>query len=207
MFRARHLHEERLFECYLAEHAGEPMEPPAAEHLADCAECAARYADLRRFMEGLRSEADHELDEVFPAERLRVQQQQIARRIDHMGHAARIISFPGRVPDRPAPATRSRVARRWLAGAAAAGLMMGVGLGSFLYRDAPAPEAETVPASAIFGPAEPPIVRTRAPEVVNDLDFLSELEIALERPNTPELLALDELTPHVREVRISRASW
>jgi hypothetical protein len=43
--------------------------------------------------------------------------------------------------------------------------------------------------------------------VVNDLDFLSELEIALERPNTPELLALDELTPHVREVRISRASW
>jgi hypothetical protein len=31
--------------------------------------------------------------------------------------------------------------------------------------------------------------------------FLSELELALERPHTSELVALDELTPHVREVR------
>jgi hypothetical protein len=36
---------------------------------------------------------------------------------------------------------------------------------------------------------------------VNDA-FLSELELALERPHTRELVALDELTPHVREVRV-----
>jgi hypothetical protein len=29
---------------------------------------------------------------------------------------------------------------------------------------------------------------------------MSELELALEQPNTPELSALDALTPHVREV-------
>ena len=34
--------------------------------------------------------------------------------------------------------------------------------------------------------------------------FLSDLEIALERPHTRELLAFDALTPHVREIRDTR---
>ena len=39
---------------------------------------------------------------------------------------------------------------------------------------------------------------------LNELNekFLSELEIALERPHTPELVAIDDLTPHVREIRV-----
>jgi hypothetical protein len=37
---------------------------------------------------------------------------------------------------------------------------------------------------------------------INAEDFLSELELALERPHTPELMALDAMTPHVREVRV-----
>ena len=133
IFRAHHLREECLFECYLAEKDGQPMEPPAAEHLADCASCNARYADLRSFMEGLHSEADRELDEVFPADRLRAQQLQIARRIEHVGHPARIISFPGHAPSHTA-VPHQRVAPRWLVAAAAAGLAIGVSVGSFLYQ-------------------------------------------------------------------------
>ncbi len=216
IFRAHHIEEELLFECYLAEKDGEPIDPPAAEHLADCARCGARYADLQRFMDGLRSDAEHDLDEAFPHDRLRAQQQQIARRIEHIGHPARVISFPRQAPDAHAAASRSRIAPRWLAGAAAAGLVLGVSLGSALYQGSTPVEQAGAPTistnvSNAAGPLEAPAVPARALEQANGVDFLSELElseleIALERPYTPELVALDELTPHVREVRISRIS-
>jgi anti-sigma factor RsiW len=208
IFGARHLREDGLFECYLAEHCGESLEPPAAEHLTDCAECRARYGDLRRFMDALRTEANSELDEIFPPERQRAQQQQIARRVEHLGHHARVISFPGRQPGLPAPSVSSRVAHHWLGVAAAAGLVIGVGLGTAYYSLTPTgvrpaiatsrsiPESVEAPALA----AAPAVV----PALVSDVNeqFLSELELALERPHTSELVALDELTPHVREVRV-----
>ena len=206
-FRARHLQEDGLFECYLAEHCGDPLEPPAAEHLTDCPECRARYGDLRRFMDALRTEADSELDEIFPPERQRAQQQQIARRVEHLGHHARVISFPGRQPGLPAPSASSRVAHHWLGVAAAAGLVIGVGLGTGYYSLAPSGARQTVATRSIAEPVEAPAPATLpdvVPALVTDINeqFLSELELALERPHTSELLALDELTPHVREVRV-----
>ena len=206
IFGARHLPEDGLFECYLAEHCGESLEPPAAEHLTDCAECRARYGDLRRFMDALRTEADSELDEIFPAERQRAQQQQIARRVEHLRHHARVISFPGRQPGQSAPIATSRVAHHWLGVAAAAGLVIGVGLGTAYYSQAPGREQQTVASQSIAAVEAPAPVA--GPELVPDLvssineQFLSELELALERPHTSELVALDELTPHVREVRV-----
>ena len=207
IFRARHLQEDHLFECYLTEQGGEPMEPPAAEHLTDCAECGARYADLRRFMDALRTEADAELDEMFPPERMRAQQQQIARRVEHLGHQARVISFPGQ----PTVSTERRVLRvapRWLGAAAAAGLLVGVGTGSLFYSNQGVPVlakfAAARSAAAIASPIVPTSGTPSAGQVVTDVDdqFLSELELALERPHTRELVALDDLTPHVREVGV-----
>jgi anti-sigma factor RsiW len=208
IFGARHLPEDGLFDCYLAEHCGEPLEPPAAEHLTDCAECRARYGDLRRFMDALRTEADSGLDEIFPPERQRAQQQQIARRVEHLGHHARVISFPGRQPGLPAPITSSRVAHHWLAVAAAAGLVIGVGLGTTYYSQAPARDQQIVSSVNIAAAVETPAPVAAAPDLVPVLvssvneQFLSELELALERPHTSELVALDELTPHVREVSV-----
>jgi hypothetical protein len=207
IFRARHLQEDRLFECYLAEQGGEQIEPPAAEHLSDCAECGTRYADLRRFMDGLRTEADTELDEIFPPERLRSQQQQIARRIEQLGQQARVISFPGLRPsEKGQPAgSSSHAAPRWIGAAAAAGLVIGIGVGLY-YSHVPAGAPQIVAVSSI--PDIPVSVETPAPAsdsvLVSDVNeqFLSELELALERPHTRELVALDELTPHVREVRV-----
>ena len=69
--RAHHLQDERLFDGYLAERAGDTMDPPVAEHLADCGECTARYAELVRFMDGVRAEAEAETDEIFTPEGLR----------------------------------------------------------------------------------------------------------------------------------------
>jgi len=95
--RPHHLQEERLFDSYLAERGGEPIDPPIAEHLADCASCGARYAELTAFMDGLRRDGEAEADAIFTPERLRLQQQQIVRRMALVGRPARILSFPPRV--------------------------------------------------------------------------------------------------------------
>jgi anti-sigma factor RsiW len=204
MGRARHLVEERLFDCYVAERAGESIEPPAADHLADCGECAARYAELAQFMDGLRADADADTDALFPAEWRDAQRQQIARRIEHLGHAARIISFPGRLVARHMAGTASRMAPRWAA-AAAAGLFVGIGVGMFYdARSHVAQTAQTisgVPAAARPAQTAPTglPVSVQAPAFDTDA-FLSELESALGGPRTPELMSLDVLTPQVREV-------
>jgi len=212
MFGARHLPEDRLFECYLAEQTGERMEPPSAEHLGDCPRCAARYADLRRFMNGLRTEADDELDEVFSTDMFRAQQQNVLRRLEHLAHPARVISFPGHPPGQAAAAPRARLAPRWIGAAAAAGLLVGVAAGSLIYSNDSTDEstqvvvrdgARVAPPVTFDGPPDPLADSERNTDL-NELNekFLSELEIALERPHTPELVAIDDLTPHVREVRV-----
>jgi hypothetical protein len=205
-----HLAEERLFECYVAERAGEPIDPPSAEHLGDCTACAARYTDLARFMDDIRSETDAEADALFSPEDLRAQQHQIARRIEHLGHPARVISFPGQGSPQ-VTRQRQRLAPRWVAAAAAAGLFIGIYVGTFVDRSRPVPDGTQAVAEAPQ-PQEfvaQPGVRSVIPEpvpyvpVVDDPNeqFLLELEIAAERPHTTELLALDELTPHVRPIR------
>lgn len=227
---ARHLQDDCLFDCYLAEQGLEPLDPPTAEHLADCALCRARYADLSSFMGGLRSESEEEIEALFRPEDLRAQQQQIAHRLDHLGHAARVISFPSHRPSGHITSPVSRVGPRWIAAAAAAGLFIGVGVGNFFpsgvrlsrARQTPPavsarvargshPEAVTPPA-AEPGVAEPVMVigvtgansvNSGPASVDSNDEFLSELEIVLDRPRTQELLALDDFTPRVREVTVS----
>jgi hypothetical protein len=206
--RTRHLQEERLFDFYMAERAGEFVQPPVAEHLADCESCGARYADLAAFMDTLRAEGDAEADAVFGAERLRAQQQHIARRIALIGRPARVISFPGRIVRRTISASTSRTAPRWIAAAAAAGLFIGVAVGAsyqsrwgssplgarspFLVRDAASARAARVAPM----PARP----NGQVDGAADDAFLSDLEVALDRPHTLELQAFDAFTPHVREI-------
>jgi hypothetical protein len=207
--RAHHLQDDRLFECYLAERDGDPIAPPLAEHLADCGSCITRYAELTGFMTALGREGEVEADAVFTPERLRAQHEQIARRIALVGRPARVISFPGPFVRRTIHASTSRTAPRWIAAAAAAGLFIGVALGAsyewgsrnpaarrLVARDAGAGRASRLTPSAARG--------SSPAEAIADDAFLSDLELALERPHTRELQAIDELTPHVREIRDQR---
>jgi len=204
----QHLPEERLFDSYLAERNGEVMDPPVVEHLTDCASCGARYTELSTFMDTLRREGDAEADACFTPERLRAQQQHIARRIATLGRPARVLSFPGRIVRRTIHASTARPTP-WIAAAAAAGLFIGVALGasypwtwhrlgvpSLVARDggAPRPPRMTPVATRGSSPAE----------AAADDAFLSDLEVALERPHTRELQAFEALTPHVREIRDQR---
>ena len=137
--RAHHLQEERLFDSYLAERGGAPIDPPVAEHLADCAACGTRYAELTTFMDTLRRDGEAEADAIFTPEKLRLQQQQIVRRIALVGRPARVLSFPGRIVRRTIDASTSRTAPRWVAAAAAAGLFAGMLALAGAARWVPAP--------------------------------------------------------------------
>jgi anti-sigma factor RsiW len=212
--RVPHLQDDSLSDCYFAERRGEPLDPPAAEHLADCASCAERYAEFERFMASLREEANAEVDALFPAERLRLQQQEIGRRLDHVGRAARVISFPGRVAAGRIHPSTTRMATRWIAGAAAAGLFVGVAAGTFFdfstrfefgirgRRSAALRQSGSPTIASHLAQVPSVVTATRAAEA--DDAFMSALDLALDRPHTSELVAFDALTPHVREIDLGR---
>jgi anti-sigma factor RsiW len=206
--RAHHLPEERLFDSYLAQRGGAPLDPPVAEHLADCAACGTRYAELSSFMDTLRNDGDAEADAIFTPEHLRLQQEKISRRIALVGRPARVLSFPGRIVRRTIGASTSRTAPRWVAAAAAAGLFVGIAVGaSFEWRSQVDGRRSFLndASRARTQRLAPVATRGTAPaDVASDDAFLSDLEVALERPHTRELVAFDALTPHVREVRDQR---
>jgi hypothetical protein len=200
--RARHLNEEQLNDCYLAQRDGDALDPRALEHLADCAECSGRFSDLLGFMDTLRTEADDETDAMFPVEWRGAQQQQIAARLEHLGHIARVISFPGRSGDEMARVA-ARVAPRWVAAAAAAGLFVGLSLGNHydVGPDLLFGTSETVSSPARVSAAPP----TPAPEPadaqagLDDDAFLSELELAVDSLHARELMPFYAFTPSVVE--------
>jgi anti-sigma factor RsiW len=211
--RAPHLQDDVLYECYYAERRGESIDPPSAEHLADCEACARRFADVGGFLTTLSADAEAEVDARFPPERLRQQQHEIAKRLELVGRAARVITFPGRrnvaLPQTVRSST-TRIATRWIAAAAAAGLFVGVAAGTFFNfvpgfdfasnagRNAVVAAARQTssPSHLSSSPIQP------AADIVDTDDrFMSDLESVLDRPHTSELVAFDALTPHVREIR------
>ncbi len=216
IIRAPHLQDDALCDCYYAQRRGEPLDPPAAEHLADCVACARRYADVGAFLLSLSDEADAEVDALFPAERLHQQQQEIAKRIELVGRAARVITFPGRhvaVAAQKVRPSGTRMATRWIAAAAAAGLFVGVAAGTAFNfipgfnfvsgaRRSAAVVAKRQVATSAALPSHLSSTVSKAAEVVDTDDrFMSDLESVLDRPHTSELVAFDALTPHVREIR------
>ena len=206
--RAPHLQYERLFDCYYAERRGDVLDPPTAEHLGDCDACRRRYDELGHFLTTLRTESDAELEASFPPERMRTQLQDIARRLESIGRAARVISFPGSMALRQAHASTARLATRWVAAAAAAGLFVGVAagtafnFGSRLNFAQPARFNVGQAPRQRIGSSVPALLAPAGVGVSADIDdaFMSELDTALDRPHTSELVVYDALTPHVREI-------
>jgi anti-sigma factor RsiW len=208
IWRRSHPGEDRLFDAYLSRRAGECVDPRTAEHLEECHACAARFDELRRFMDGLWESADRDLDEAFSAADMAQQRHQIARRIASLGRSGRVIHFPP-VPGAVAQAPRPRpLLPHWAAATAAAGLLVGVAAGMFIRGTAGTAAGVSAPvAVAVAEPEDIQDQRPEAPSVDADVDaddvFLDELEVAAGGPRTAELAALDALTPHIREVSLS----
>ncbi len=159
-------------------------------HLESCPTCRARFSDLSSWLETLRLDARTEADENFSPERLAAQHAQISRRLEAAERPARVIAFP-----RFAQPLTSRTshASRWIAAAAAAGLIVGVGVGQLMdLRHSLSPQPTT---QARVAPARGLEPRMQPISVARDEAFLSELDATLSRPAVPELRAIDAFTP------------
>ena len=166
-------------------------------HLEGCATCRARYEEFERWILGIGDELREEADEAFPVEKLTVQQAQIARRLETLERPARVLAFPKAA--RAVISGNSHV-RRWVTVAAAAGLIAGIGLGQVVpLRVGPRPVTVAVTPAPLTKPQTEKIAKeiTEDPASHQDDELLSD---ALARPRVSTLSALDEMTPHARDV-------
>jgi hypothetical protein len=126
----------------------------ARSHLLDCAQCRTRYTEFTSWLDGVRADARADADEAFPPERLAAQQAQILRRLETIGRPARVIAFPRFT----GPVSAGHPGRqRWIAAAAAAGLVVGIGLGRLVDFHRPLGEPDGFPSG-------PQIARTSQPD-------------------------------------------
>ncbi len=122
-----HLSDDQLMETYVL--AGDNR------HLAVCRTCKTRFDALVRSLQQMHEAVTADADSAFTAERLHDQRDRIMRRIERHDHPAEVVAFPHqRVPSHPAVHRMLGPARRWVAGAAAAGLAAGVFLGFAMDR-------------------------------------------------------------------------
>ena len=169
---------------------------PAEDHLRRCGDCRTRYAAFAGWLDGVRADAHAEADELLGRERLTAQQTQIFRRLESLENPGRVITFPRFA--RPLAAQPSG-GRRWIAAAAAVGLITGVGLGRLV-------EFPAGPGLFVQRPisrAVTPVVDTRAAvqpiSQISDETFL-EPEGTSSQVRVPESLQyLNAVTPSARD--------
>jgi anti-sigma factor RsiW len=189
MRRSAHLSDDRLIEVWIDRTA------TAAEdaHLSACDECRARRLRLELMFTEISGAAEAEADAAFPDERLAAQRTRILHRIEQDGRPARVIAFPAAGGPEVRP-LRTRPAARWIAAAAAAGLAIGL-LAGHLAHDLPTmgrpSRAAVIAPAAAARPATPRPVNA----VLNDEEFLGEIEFAIEGPHLAVLQPLHDLTP------------
>ena len=188
-----HLSDDRLMEVCL----DRVPEPRERQHLEHCPECEHRRADILQTLTEVTDVAVAEADAAFPAERLARQQARILQRIEHEGRPGRVIAFPAGHGHEPTP-LRARPGMRWIACAAAAGLVLGLVAGQ-LARDLSGTRiASSQPVAQLSASdaGTPGAVST----TLSEEEFLGQLELAIEGSGSMALRPLDNLTPRVWEV-------
>jgi anti-sigma factor RsiW len=191
------------------------LTPSAQAHLERCDRCAARLDELRELMSIEREDAIAVADTAFPESRLRAQRKSILARLEQARAGSRVLHFPTFPATRTWMTQRNRPAMRWLAGAAAAGLLVGLGAGQLAFtghqvrfHSTSTPAAS---ASANWTPARwRSTPETAAPHIEqlapgSEEAFLSDMELVLNKRRNAALRALDErLAPNDKERRAPR---
>ena len=190
----RHVTDADLTAIWADQRLAEPLQTAAAEHLGQCPSCRTRLASLATWLDGLRIEARQEAEAAFPRERLAVQQAQILRRLEAMERPAKVLSFPRFTRATSVP---DGGRQRWIAAAAAAGLIVGIGLGQIVdIRRASTPER--------FAATGPEIARSTSTPEFQRISVRSDEDLLFGEGGTtalvPESLqSLHEITPNARE--------
>jgi hypothetical protein len=164
-------------------------------HLDACADCRARYAAFDGWLLDVGDTLRAEADDAFPAERLALQQAQIARRLETLERPARVIVFPEAA--RAVISGNSHV-RRWVTVAAAAGLIAGIGLGQVMPLRTVMKNQQAAPTATFNAPKSAAIAKELTPAASSPTDdeLLSE---GFASPKVRNLSALDDMTPHARD--------
>jgi len=171
-------------------------------HLAACRPCKTRFDELVRSLQQIHEAAVDEADNVFTADRLHGQRDRIMRRIERHDHPAEVVAFPHqRVGSQPRVHRMLGPARRWVAGAAAAGLAAGVFLGFAMDRSAHFRAIDVATQQSNTSLAR---------QAAADDQFFIEIDEALvgsrAREMRPDLSAIDVMTTplEIREVSYVR---
>ena len=191
MMHHLHLSDDRLIEVCM------DRAPAAVErqHLERCDVCEGRRANLARLLADVSDVARAEADAVFSPERLSRQRAHILQRLEQEARHGRAISFPAGY-GQGASLLRARPGMRWIAGAAAAGLVIGL-LAGHLAHDLPAGGALPTSQAAV----RPAAATLQAVSTtMSEEEFLGRLEVAIEGTSGSALRPLDDLTPLVWEV-------
>jgi hypothetical protein len=189
----RHLSESQLLVA--CQPVPEDLDHPGhlyLNHLDECAGCPTRHDSVLRMLDETRRVAELDAEDAFPLERLAQQRDRILARVDDLCRAGKVLTFPS-AHARIAPAQASN-RTRWVAAAAAAGLVVGL-LGGHLTRDfssRPSLHGRAVPTGITLRPARP---------LPSDDELLGQVEVAFEGTGPSALRALDALTPVAWDVR------
>lgn len=170
-------------------------------HLAACDRCRAVVANTEAICADARACAEAEADAAFSEGALGRQRAHILRRLEQQGHPARVLRFPAS----PSGLSNARqVARRWVAAAAAAGLLVGIAAGRFLPAQRSISSSPRAAAADRLVPAtRPAAAQPRFAEGRHEADeaFLVDLEMAAASPRIEPLQALDAMTPRMNDVK------
>lgn len=99
--------------------------------VSGCADCAGRHRAMTQVLREVTDASVSAADQAFPPERLSRQRARILERVEHLGRRAKVLAFPE--PRRRRPFLRPQPVRRWVAGAAAAGLIVGMVAGHMAH--------------------------------------------------------------------------
>jgi hypothetical protein len=181
-----HLSDDRLIEVCLDR---APL-ADEAQHLTACAACEARRASLADLLTEVAVAVAAPADAHFTTDRLARQRARILERIEHEARHGRVITFPAaHAHGRTLPA---RPRMRWVAAAAAAGLLIGFVAEHVAHR---IPSRQPQPSTMAAAGARPPVGASLSEEEV-----LGRIETAMDGTAGSALRPLDDLTPRVWEV-------
>jgi hypothetical protein len=176
----------------------EPTDEAVVRHVSGCAHCAARYDAICCDLDGAAMASAEKADAAFTPERLMLQRERILRRLDSQG--AKVLAFPAADVAGGSPSS-SRPMLRWVAAAAAAGLLVGLLAGRmFDVGGDPTPTLASRQGAVTrsIGPTEGQVRTAALARIAGNDVFMSEVDSALSAPRTPELEAIDAMTLRVQ---------
>jgi hypothetical protein len=169
-------------------------------HLDGCDRCSTRHAELLCLIAEI-DVVHAEADAAFDEERLLHQRTHILRRLDRNNGPARVLRFPAAADGERALHVMSAAARRWVAAAAIAGVLVGIFSGRLLTRRAetdPAENMRRARAITVAGSDAPAVVPADLRTLSGDDVLLDEVDAVLSQPRITELVAIDAITPAAR---------